>query len=415
MEFDYLDQNIEKCSNSIMCHFFIFLMEDITQIYSKEILDEAELVSNLQDNLKDLDKDGIDDFLNYFLKSKFSSEDRFHQFFQNLHVCLRERPLSIFIYADTIYRIFCELKEPLNQKFKDEFTFAVHYRISEIDVAFDEPQLVFIINLLLERSFYTKEEIVEICKKLIKTKSLIVTQISVMFFFAPEMIELQQKLFDRFMKECNNLNLSSWFIFDRYSMAKKLYYDTNDWGKWREIRKTLHFGNPLFKSLIEDDVELLKLLSSHPNFSPNDTIKIPFMAPFDYLHQDPPILGVSAFFGSVKCFRHLSMLGADFEASDIIHHTPAQFATAGGNLEIIRFIEQHQCDFSGCLQVAAGFSRYDFFEYLHETKYPDISVLDEWRANVIGHATIENNPKILLRCIEEGVDVNIIDSSNVFF
>lgn len=250
--------------------------------------------------------------------------------------------------------------------------------------------------------------------------------------FAPEVDEKEKEDPDFFDHILDNPKFLMGFPDTRKFEEHIDEYKANNWEKLIKFREELDFGNIVLRCLINDDVDLFKeKVSSHPHFDPDMRLEIPLFAPFDYLNQKPSIIGASAFFGSVNLFKYLMMLGASLHLLDLNGHTVVQFAAAGGSIEIIRLIEQEQqnvksnpsahqavsreeISFEGALQVSSGFSRYAIFEWLLETQNYSISSVDKKRANVTGQASLENNPRLLQRCVEEGVNLNCLDSRDRF-
>ena len=84
----------------------------------QNVIDEMKIVINLQDSFKDLDESNYNETLKNILESPFFAENdfflkvsRYHQFWENVHVCLRERPKSFFIYIRIIVDIFHNLEK----------------------------------------------------------------------------------------------------------------------------------------------------------------------------------------------------------------------------------------------------------------------------------------------------------------
>jgi ankyrin repeat protein len=133
---------------------------------------------------------------------------------------------------------------------------------------------------------------------------------------------------------------------------------------------------------------------------------------FDCTHildSKPSLLQVAAFFGSVKCFEFLIAAGAD-------PHTPAQrgltladFAVAGGNSELISRVLDLDVDVRGVFATAAKFHRSVAFDFLVENC--DVIYESPYSVGFVAAAE-SNNLSLLLKCIDQGVDVNMRDPVN---
>lgn len=108
-----------------------------------------------------------------------------------------------------------------------------------------------------------------------------------------------------------------------------------------------------------------------------------------FLQFDPTILQVAAFYGAIKCFKFLLLNGSSIEDQEMekilnmrkrgpgalsdeypllrLLYTP--YTVAGGNIEIIRIMEQQNLSFDGVeANIALYFHHYDVFEWLVGTK-----------------------------------------------
>lgn len=451
--------------------------------FPDNVLQEKNIISELQDNFKELEEDDYDITLQCILESPFFTEkdpylkvSRYHQFWENIHACLRERPKSIFLFIQIIIDIFHKLQtqdfenpfinncqgqidrqkydqigsqtivlteqiefECLNVDFKNDgdlfshiFIESTKLRTEQFIIHMEEPQLLFFCYHLYQNGLFDNEKLYSFLLHL-KNNNKVSYPTFYSFFtmFGPEVEEKEKEDPGFFGDYLNELAIAiSYQSMDGFRSYID-EYKNNNWEKLKIFRNSLDFGSTIMKCLINDDIELFKEnVSSHPEFDVNMRLIPPPLVPFDYLCQRPPIIGVAAFFGSVKLFKFLKMLGSNLLVTDLYSHTVVQFAVAGGNLEIIRLLEQEKqiiehdqkssyqisrrenITFEGALQVSSGFSRYNIFEWLLETQNYSISSVDESRGNVIGHASLENNTKLFHRCIIEKVDVNCIDAND---
>lgn len=450
----------------------------------QNVLDEMNIVADLQDNFKELTEDNYSTILKSILESPFFSDNdfllkisRYHQFWENVHVCLRERPKSFFLFIRIAADIFHQLgqrelvnpflndtkgqfdgqkydqitspmiilaaqgqkecqKVPLKtdgELFSHVYLEIAKNRTEQFYVFIEEPQILMFTYHLFKNGLFDKEKLYSFLIQL-KDDHLIFYPSMYAFYriFAPEVDEKEKEDPDFFDHILDNPKFLMGFPDTRKFEEHIDEYKANNWEKLIKFREELDFGNIVLRCLINDDVDLFKeKVSSHPHFDPDMRLEIPLFAPFDYLNQKPSIIGASAFFGSVNLFKYLMMLGASLHLLDLNGHTVVQFAAAGGSIEIIRLIEQEQqnvksnpsahqavsreeISFEGALQVSSGFSRYAIFEWLLETQNYSISSVDKKRANVTGQASLENNPRLLQRCVEEGVNLNCLDSRDRF-
>lgn len=234
--------------------------------------------------------------------------------------------------------------------------------------------------------------------------------IALFFWFAPE-IEinapaLYQSLYSTFSEQMIR-KYRPYYLSEFYSNFAS--YKQNNWSLLHEVIKNGHTINSLAHCLKNDDVEELMSYSTNFHFDFNQLIKPSVFEPFDMIHEGAPLIHYSAYFGSLKCFKYLYLNGSNLNIKNDEGKTLAHFAVAGGNLEIIRLIEQSNCSFDGALQIAALYHRNKIFNWLLETKTQDITSIHPKFGTVFHQASISNNVE-LLDYFEQGIDPNIPDS-----
>ena len=113
--------------------------------------------------------------------------------------------------------------------------------------------------------------------------------------------------------------------------------------------------SPIVEFIKNDDVENLQKITSVPNFNFDQSLEIE-------CSDFPNLLDVSAYYGSVKCFKFLFLNRAPF--SKFI----CPFSICGGNKEIFRIVEneykQNNFDDEICLTIGILYHRYKITEYL---------------------------------------------------
>ena len=123
----------------------------------------------------------------------------------------------------------------------------------------------------------------------------------------------------------------------------------------------------------------------------------------DFLRASPTLCEFAAFFGSAKCFKYLVDKGAVIRIGDGKGRSLAQFAVAGGNLEIIQICKEKRCDFKGCLKTAIRFHRNDLV--LAGT------LDDSDTEGILYECALSDNHELLLHFIGNGVDMNKLIST----
>lgn len=163
--------------------------------------------------------------------------------------------------------------------------------------------------------------------------------------------------------------------------------------------------NAYVEILKNDDVEELKK-ALNPLFEFDTIIKPSIFEPCYFIQREPTLILCAAYFGSIKCFKYLLLNHANLNKRDTDSKSLAQFAVAGGNVEIVRLVEQSGCDFSDTAHIATHFYHSDIFEWLHLTKFPDLNKNNFDRYSILHHAAYSGNIGVLVKCINSGCDVN---------
>jgi ankyrin repeat protein len=156
-----------------------------------------------------------------------------------------------------------------------------------------------------------------------------------------------------------------------------------------------------------DDQNGLEEAAKSPLFSLHTRITPTLYTPSSFLQGHPTLVQVAAFFGAVNCFKWFVMNGADLFVIDHTSLTVAQFAVAGGNIEIIRLCQQSGLNFFGTLHTAIKFHRNTIFDWLFESGCHDPDNLDADGQNCLHAACESNNLYALARCLHEGTDPNL--------
>ena len=129
----------------------------------------------------------------------------------------------------------------------------------------------------------------------------------------------------------------------------------------------------------------------------------------DMLTNSPPLISVSAFYRAVNCFSLLLQEGADINKTDEIETPLADFAVAGGNMEIIRILDQKGVDFTKTLHIAAEYGHFEIFMWLYQNKNLDLNERDQYGRIFLHIAAAGGNCELVQFLINKGLDVNGID------
>ena len=130
-----------------------------------------------------------------------------------------------------------------------------------------------------------------------------------------------------------------------------------------ELIKSKEVFNPLYKSIINDDIDEFSNLYRKFNMNTDDfisnSVKTGYYWPFDKNKMN--LIDLSAFFCSIKIFKYLFLNHADLTLDSI------DYAIAGGNTEIIRLCIQKGCKISlKSFEMSIRYYRNDILSWLIE-------------------------------------------------
>ena len=155
-------------------------------------------------------------------------------------------------------------------------------------------------------------------------------------------------------------------------------------------------GEDIEKPIHDDDPQTLeKLIKEKRGYQIDYRIPPSMQFGCHFLRNQPTLIQYAAFCGSVKVVKYLLEHGANLDLKDLNGRTLAQFAVAGGNKEIIALFKERRVEFIGTMKYAVRFHRNELFEYIEDDPIP-----------ILHHCTASNNVELVLKCLENGSDIN---------
>ncbi|KAK8857397.1 hypothetical protein M9Y10_015802 [Tritrichomonas musculus] len=131
----------------------------------------------------------------------------------------------------------------------------------------------------------------------------------------------------------------------------------------KQRTSVINTNNQYVNAIFDDNVELLQHMISQNNYDIITKISC-----YDYIFRDlieyTDIIGSSALFGSIKCFKYLMMISDDIDYESLLKNS-----ICGGNYEIIHIVENHIKDLNNksnqnLLYLAIQFMNNDLIEYI---------------------------------------------------
>lgn len=384
--------------------------------------DEINDLIDLQEAIMSVNESNIRETVQYFLTCPFISDSiGYEKISRAFHLALTYHPLSIPSYIQLIKSF---QQEKTLQTLKYSILHLLFHYLKNMSAFPSEcGSLSFIYRSFLE-DVYTEDDIFTQIQHFYETG--VNFQLSLFWIFAyftPIIEKKSQQLFELIIglynKEKENkiylstISLMLQNCFQSYFDQLPLFLSNDNKFEYHK-GIVLQFGT-MADIIRRDSIDELKQKASHPLFSIDQTISVSLFEPVWFLFDEPTLIQYSAFHHSLKCFNFCQMMDADLHLYDNKNKMLSQFAVAGGNVEIIRRVEQLGCSFNDTLHVAICYFWFDIFVWLHETKDVPLSIDDPVYGTILSSAAASGNIRGVQYCIEKGIDVSAMNSLEIFF
>ena len=367
---------------------------------------QAQMLLQLQNWLFNLTDENFEITLKNILNSVFVVQENHQK--ELVHTVMNTlvyRPLNAHILAKFVHELL------LNEKTKE--TDLKQLFLSKLSApAFSDLSHLVFYRKLLDLQTYPAEVIVnQIVFFFFNFPPAQITHIILFAWFTPEIEMHNPEHFNRILE----LVSSSEIIQSRPDIVhffKNLeLFKQNEYSLWHECMRTNDQPDSLTYIIRNDDIEALEsYISAKEDFDINQRIPPFIFGVSTFLTCFPTLIEYACFVGALKCVTYLIENGADVTIQDLVHTTIAQFAVAGGNLEILRLLEKNdKVSFLDCISSAVRFFRNDIFDWLIKEKYPhSLFKMDTKDLCTLHYAAESGNVSVLLKCLDDpNADVNI--------
>lgn len=177
----------------------------------------------------------------------------------------------------------------------------------------------------------------------------------------------------------------------------------DNWKVMKEIRDLGINENPIFKILMNDDVESLSAIEE---LDVNATFVTSCYNRYWQLQDSPSLMHAAAYFGAAKCIDYLIAKGAKCDAVDERGRKVSFFIMYNGHVDLIDKIPDQ--DYSSALSLTAGHHQNDARKWLIEHNHPSVDpgLIADRFGTVLHQACGTGNMGAVIYCLEKGVDVN---------
>lgn len=223
----------------------------------------------------------------------------------------------------------------------------------------------------------------------------------IVYFFAPELSSSSRRQFGLFQDRINAAEYPEKIVKEAYDMNKS--FQRND---WELLRGYINYGSPIGSLqyiLKYDDVEGLKKLEEKDPSIITTKIHHNMFEPCLFVQWDPLPVEYAAFFSSYNCFKYLSRRGA---TSDYI----AMYATAGGDVKILKLLAKHKVIWDSTPRIAAAFRRADILEWILERRSEALNRRRELNY-ALCRAAEANDIQMIIGALQAGASLTFKDEN----
>lgn len=261
----------------------------------------------------------------------------------------------------------------------------------------------FFLGLLVRHRLISASEGLNISNKIVRAQ-----YISCLYYYliaAGQVIEeFDSKYLDELLDELYS-SMTSFHSNTPKALHEQLVIARED--NWNIANKWLKF-KPSFDSMenmIHFDAfdDFLEQVVSSPTFNVNQSYSISIWEPVAYINVDNlPLIAAAAFYGSIKIFKYLFINKAELNYQrDRRTKSLISYAVAGGNVEIIRLLEQQHVDFESSIQTAAEYDQAEAFFWLDQMIFQNLSIRDNRNRTLLHCAALSNSIEICLYILDQ--------------
>lgn len=359
----------------------------------------------LQDTLADISETNYDKSKESLFKSSFLKNlDLMAIFVENILNTLSIRPKSTELLERLVGDVLSFQTTSIDKEsFRKLFLKAIFRPIGDWKFVLKIPLFLFLRNCYLKRYISFFDITSEIRDLLANDDHAQNISALICCIFAQELESFDPQLFRNLIIALENRDQGSFFdIFLSPYHPSLAEFRTNNWHAMKELITSTHDDAILANAIKNDDIEFLRQYTIDYRFNPNKQIpELPF-EPCLFLQGGPTLIQYAAFFGSIQCFKYLYLLKASLQLKDRRNRPLIMFAIAGGNLEIVRILEQSGVSFRGTLKIAMQFRRFDIFDWIIRTHGDSINDIQYELNAILCMCCRIDNLRGAIECVELG-------------
>ena len=373
--------------------------------FSKESLEEALFFSKISDSLLNLSECNYKDTVDFIVKNECFKKDTFLQY---IFLAINYRPKVIDLLTKLIFNIFdiCKPDKNLYESIK-KYLFTPIAELSNEFITEKAPNQILFMRKCYDYGIFDFNEVYNFAKILRAAKREYRIQLSYIYIYF--IYEFEQKDHQFSLNLCIfTENKMKHYIISEYfqSILKKKSIYANNSQIFQECIKYGYPLNTIEGAIVTDNIDAVQEFINQESFDINQKIKPSLYDTNSLKYDEATLIQLAALHGSENSFKYLYLNGGEINNKKYTKWSTSQFAVAGGNLEIIHFLEQNDINFDNTLFIAALFHHHHIFDWLCKNMNQKLQYCND-NKNVIFDCVKANNMIDFLKCIDMGCDINI--------
>ncbi|OHS95386.1 hypothetical protein TRFO_10519 [Tritrichomonas foetus] len=382
-------------------------LEKLGKFFPPESLNNAILISDLQELIYSLESENTEEIRDILLDSIYlEKEFLIKRLVENILLCCRVRGHRVFEYVSLIHAI-CEATTKEKSDIIKKSLFEIHQ-----SGCLQPWRLLFIRGCMY---LFDENEIYSYVQKYLhQFETIDDEQMNIFIYFAPFIEKYDFPNYERILNEMK-LRRSQMKLPTKYHPFIDNFdkYRENNYEKHKDVIVDGFSSDSLLYALRKDDIETVLKFTEKEGFNFNQRVPESVLYRLQIISNRLTLLQFASFHGARRSFDYLLEKGADPCLTDDIGLNLMHFSALGGHHYMITKCQELGFSFNdGSVPLIAEFYRFELFQWLFDHEMFNLKDSFVNTGTVFHRAALSNNIKILLFCIENDIDINIGDNFN---
>ena len=332
-------------------------------------------MSEFQDLILNITEEHIKQAAEFIVKNFSLTEERQQRFLiKRILSFIQIRPLIVKTVAKLFQHIDTILGKP------DSFTKNIIHTLigynkstnSSLHYPFDSAYYFIVLRQCYLIGYISFDDIYERIKYLFDYDNFIkLVYANFITFFSPELFQKDKSLYSSMIWFLRKQIPKNKFLYIYIPILDEISEESNNlFVNYKNKIDNFFPPDTVYEHILNDDLnQLTNSVSTYDVFDYNMALNSYIYFPSPDFQNNISLIVLSAFLGSVNCFKYI-LLNVDpiEEQSTDYNKKLLKAAIAGGNIEIVRIILQHECVklTEDELEAAAKYHRFDIFTWLLE-------------------------------------------------